>query len=188
MDGVHPLRFMCWGHQHGWGYCRGLCRGTVGCGAWAWAVDFLASLAVWTCCILYKTVGSTSAQQRSPSPFLTASPAPLPGAAFPGPAPIPSVPLRSPAFLATAWSFPALLACCQRPLVLGWLRGRAWPLKVTQVLGSLGHSWACLWGKEGRKGTLLEVPPGSPLCSLVLRAFLCSLALSLKRDNDPVHR
>lgn len=32
--------------------------------------------------------------------------------------------------------------CCQRPLVLGWLRWRAWPLKASQVLGSL-------WGSVG---------------------------------------
>lgn len=66
MDGVHPLRFMWWGHQDGWGYCWGLCRGTVGCGAWAWAVDFLASLAVWTCCILYQDCGLYLCSAKEP--------------------------------------------------------------------------------------------------------------------------
>lgn len=98
MGGVRPLRLMWWGHQDGWGYCWGLCRGTwgaeLGPGLWIpyrpWQCGHVAF------CI--KTVGSTSAQQRSPSPFLTASPAPLPGAVFLGPASIPSVSLRRPCF------------------------------------------------------------------------------------------
>lgn len=178
---------MWWGHQVGWGCCWGLCRGTVGCRAAAWAVDSLAFLAVWICCICIKTAGTLSLlSKEAPLPSLMASPAPLSGAAFLGPASILSVSLRGPCFscyclLLSCPSWP----CCQRPLVLGWLRGRAWPLQASQVLPVfLGHSWACLWGKEERKWTLLDVPPGKPFCLLMPRASLCSIAFSLLSPDE----
>lgn len=60
--------------------------------------------------------------------------------------------------------------CCQRPLVLGWLRRRAWPLKATQVLGSLCDTLGLACGERRRENGLLEVLLRSPFCSLMLRA------------------
>lgn len=108
--------------------------------------------------------GSLSAQQRSPSSLTDGVSCSFIWGGFPWacihPVCIPKRPLLFlllPAPLLPFWP------CCQRPLVLGWLRGRAWPLQASQVLQvSLGHSWACLWGKEERKGTLLEVLPEKP--------------------------
>lgn len=99
-----------------------------------------------------------------------ASPAPLYGAFFLGPASIPSVSLRGPCF---SLLLPACLLpfwpCCQRPLVLGWLRGRAWPLKATQALGSLRDTLGLACGERRREKGLLEVLLRSPFCSLMLR-------------------
>lgn len=45
-----------------------------------------------------------------------------------------------------------------------------------------------LVGKGGEKRDSLGGSSESPFCSLMLRASLCSLALSLKWNNDPVRR
>lgn len=87
MDGVRPLRLTWWGQQWLGGDAEGVAGGgTVGCQASAWAVESSASLAVWTCCILYQdSWGSVPLLGKGATlPLLMASPAPSPGALFLG--------------------------------------------------------------------------------------------------------
>lgn len=179
MDGVRPLRLMWCGHQDGWGCCWGLRRGIAGCRAWAWAVDSLASLAVWTCCILYQDCwGSPPTQQRSPSSLTDGFSRSFIWGFLPWACIYPiCIPERPQLFLLLPAPLLPFWPCCQRPLVLGWLRGRAWPLKATQVLGSLCDTLGLACGKRRREKGLLEALPRSPFCSLLLRPPLCSLAL-----------
>lgn len=48
------------------GILLGPMQRNMGCGAWAWAVDSLASLAVWTCCILYQNCGLYLCSAKEP--------------------------------------------------------------------------------------------------------------------------
>lgn len=145
------------GHQDGWGCFWGLRRGIAGCRAWAWAADSLASLAVWTCCILYQDCwGSPSTQPRSHSSLTDGLSCSFIRGFLPWACIYPiCIPERPLLFFATACLSPTLLALLSAPpsARMAAREGMASESHSGPWV-SPRHSWACLWGKEEREGTL----------------------------------